>query len=170
MDLVVAVDLNWGIGLDGTQTVVIPEDRKYFRELTRGSTVILGRRTLLDFPGAKPLPKRRNIILTSDLNFTVEGGEVAHSVKEAVEMTKDDPKVFVIGGASVYRQFLPLCKYAYVTKLYVDAEADRHLRNLDMDPNWRLCEPEERKISENGIEYAFLKYEAVDKLSDEEAD
>jgi dihydrofolate reductase len=159
MDLVVAVTDNWGIGLGGTQTVVIPEDRKYFRALTKGSTVILGRRTLMDFPGAKPLPKRRNIILTSDRGFSVEGGEVVHSVQEAVELTRDDGQVFVIGGASVYRQFLPLCRYAYVTRLYVDAEADRYLHDLDSDPDWRLCSPPERLTSENGIEYAFLKYE-----------
>ena len=159
MDIVVAVDNNWGIGLNGTQTVVIPEDRKYFRGLTKGGTVIYGRRTLMDFPGMRPLPKRRNIVLTTDPGFELTGGEVAHSVREAAEMTKDDPAVFVIGGASVYRQFLPLCRYAYVTKLYVDAEADRHFRDLDLDPDWRLCSPPDIQISENGIEYAFLKYE-----------
>ena len=108
MDIVVAVDMNWGIGLNGTQTLVIPEDRKYFRELTKNSTVILGRRTLMDFPNAKPLPKRRNIILTTDKDFSVDGGEVAHSVEEAVELCKNDEQVFIIGGASIYRQFLPL--------------------------------------------------------------
>ena len=159
MDLVVAVTNNWGIGLGGTQTVVIPEDRRYFRNLTKGSTVILGRRTLMDFPGAKPLPKRRNIILTGDPYFTVEGAEIAHSVEEAIALTRDDPNVFVIGGASVYEQFLPYCKYAYVTRLYADAEFDRYLHDLDSDPDWQLCEPAERLTSENGIEYAFLKYE-----------
>ncbi|MBE6949657.1 MAG: dihydrofolate reductase [Ruminococcaceae bacterium] len=158
MDIVVAVDSNWGIGLNGTQTVVIPEDRKYFRELTKNSTVILGRRTLLDFPNAKPLPKRRNIILTTDKSFFVEGGEVAHSVEEAVHLCKNDEKVFVIGGASIYEQFLPLCKYAYITKLYASSEADRWFHNLDNDPNWKLVSPEERKLS-GEIEYAFVKYE-----------
>ncbi len=158
MDIVVAVDMSWGIGLNGTQTLIIPEDRKYFRELTKNNTVILGRRTLMDFPNAKPLPKRRNIILTTDKNFSVEGGEVAHSVDEAVELCKDDEQVFIIGGASVYKQFLPLCKYAYITKLYAPSEADCWFHNLDADPNWKLVSPIEKKLS-GEIEYAFLKYE-----------
>lgn len=158
MDIVVAVDSNWGIGLNGTQTIVIPEDRKYFRELTKNSTVILGRRTLMDFPNAKPLKNRRNIILTTDTSFEVEGGEVAHSVEEAIKLCKDDEQVFIIGGASVYEQFLPLCKYAYVTKLYASAEADRFFKNLDASPDWQLYSPEDKKLS-GEIGYAFVKYE-----------
>ena len=158
MDIVVAVTDNWGIGLGGTQTVVIPEDRKFFRTLTKGATVILGRRTLMDFPDAKPLPKRRNIILTTDTSFTVEGGETAHSVDDAVKMTENDEKVFVIGGASVYRQLLPFCRYAYITRLFVNAQADSFFPDLDMNPHWKLIEASERMKS-GEVEYAFLKYE-----------
>lgn len=158
MDIVVAVDNNWGIGLNGTQPLVIPEDRKYFRELTKNSTVIFGRRTLMDFPNSKPLKNRRNIILTTDKSFTIEDGDVANSVQEAVELCQNDKQVFVIGGASIYRQFLPLCKYAYVTRLYTSAEADCFFHNLDSDPNWKLISPAERRLS-GDIEYAFLKYE-----------
>lgn len=160
MDIVVAVDTNWGIGLNGTQTVVIPEDRRHFRVLTKDSTVILGRRTLLDFPNGKPLKNRRNIILTRDLNFTVSDGETVHSVDEAVSLCKNDEKVFIIGGASVYEQFLPMCKFAYVTKLYVSSPSDRFFQNLDLAPNWRLCSPVEKLLS-GDIEYAFLKYENI---------
>lgn len=158
MDIVVAVDNNWGIGSNGTQSLVIPEDRRFFRELTRNSTVILGRRTLLDFPNAKPLKNRRNIVLTTDESFTVEGGEAAHSLDDAVRLCQNDEQVFIIGGASIYKQFLPLCKYAYVTRLYAEAEADCYFHNLDNDPNWKLISPVQRKLSGN-IEYAFLKYE-----------
>ena len=158
MDIVVAVTDGWGIGLGGTQTVVIPEDRKFFRTLTANSTVILGRRTLMDFPGARPLPKRRNIILTTDPNFTVNGGETAHSVAEALEMTQNDGKVFVIGGASVYRQLLPYCKNAYVTRLYCQTEADSFFPDLDESPAWQLAEASERMKS-GDVEYAFLRYE-----------
>jgi len=158
MDIVVAVTDNWGIGLGGTQTVVIPEDRKFFRTLTKGATVILGRRTLMDFPDAKPLPKRRNIILTTDTSFTVDGGETAHSVDAALKMVENDEKVFVIGGASVYRQLLPFCRYAYITRLFVNAQADSFFPDLDMNPHWKLIEASERMKS-GEVEYVFLKYE-----------
>lgn len=158
MDIVVAVTDNWGIGLGGTQTVVIPEDRKIFRTLTKDSTVILGRRTLMDFPDARPLPKRRNIILTTDPTFTVDGGETAHSVEEALKMTENDEKVFVIGGASVYRQLLPFCRYAYITRLYINTPADSFFPDLDANPDWTLVDASERMKS-GDVEYALFKYE-----------
>jgi dihydrofolate reductase len=93
MDLIVAVDGNWGIGKDGTQTVVIPEDRKRFKALTDGATVIVGRRTLLDFPGGKPLSGRRNIVFTRQEDLRIDGATVVRSLNElsgAIEGTAPD--------------------------------------------------------------------------------
>ena len=84
MEAIVAVFSDWGIGSEGTQQVVLKADRAHFRELTAGAAVIVGRRTLEDFPGGRPLPKRTNIVLTSS-EFTVEGAVVVHSVAEALE-------------------------------------------------------------------------------------
>lgn len=163
MDAVVAADAAWGIGLHGTQTLVIPEDRKHFRSVTGYGTIIVGRRTLLDFPEGRPLKNRRNIILTRDADFTVEGGEVAHSVEEAVRMAGDPPEgVFVCGGESVYRQLLPYCRRVFVTRIFAEAEADAHFPNLDESPEWRL-EEEGEVLESGGLRYCFQTYFSLSK-------
>ncbi len=161
LEIVVAADLDWGIGLNGTQTLVIPEDRRHFREVTGRGTVIVGRRTLLDFPGGRPLKNRRNIVLTRDPAFAVEGGETAHSVEEALALCEDDPEVFVIGGESVYRAFLPYCRRAHVTRILARAGNDAFFPPLDSLPGWRLADPGEERESA-GLRYAFQTWERRD--------
>ena len=159
MNLVVAVDKNWGIGYQGTQTVVIPEDRVHFREITTGGTVIVGRRTLEDFPGGKPLKNRANIVMTRNREFSVPGAETAASLEELFSKTKgvDPEKLFVIGGDSVYKLLLPYCAFAYVTKLYAEPEADRFIENLDQSPDWEIVESGPLK-EHDGVSYAFVTY------------
>ncbi len=158
MDIVVAADKNWGIGYKGTQNLVVPEDRRHFREVTGHGTVIVGRRTLLDFPGGRPLKNRRNIVLTRDPDFTVEGAETAHSVEEALELVKGDPEVFVIGGESVYRAFFPYCQRAYVTRLDAAPPSDAFFPDLEADPAWCLADPGEEREHE-GLKYRFQVWE-----------
>lgn len=160
MDLIVAVYDDWGIGRDGTQPVALSADRRYFRQQTAGAAVIVGRRTMGDFPGGRPLPKRVNLVLTRDPGFSVPGAEAVHSVEEALERAKDFPRVFVIGGARVYRQFLPYCQRAYVTKVHATPESDVFFPNLDEDPAWRLAS-ETAPETEDGIGYQFCVYERV---------
>ena len=166
MNLIVAVDNNWGIGLGGTQTVVIPEDRRHFRELTDGSTVIIGRRTLLDFPGGNPLPGRRNIVLSRNAELEIDGATVAASLDELFKLIEELPpnKVFVIGGDSVFKMLLPYCTYAYVTKLDASPEADVFFPNLDELDGWELDQDGETK-EYNGIRYAFVRYKNTQPLS-----
>ncbi len=157
---VVAVDKNWGIGNDGNLLFHISEDLKNFRRLTEGKTVILGRKTLQTFPKAAPLKNRRNIILSRDKSYSVEGAEVAGSIEEVTELLKNEntDNVVVIGGESIYRQMLHLCDTAVVTK--IDAEAtvsDKFFPNLDKDENWYLAEESEVK-EENGIKFKFCTY------------
>jgi len=157
MDLIVAVYDDWGIGADGTQPIALSADRKFFRETTRGATVIVGRRTVADFPGQKPLPGRTNIILSR------KGGEfpgftLCGSPEEAAELTKDHEKVMVIGGGSIYRQMLPLCDRAYITKVHVTPPSDTYFPNLDEDPDWVLTEVVQSG-EENGIAYEMCIYE-----------
>ncbi len=164
MELIVAVDRNWGIGYHGTQPVVVSEDRKRFRQLTKGAAVIVGRRTLEDFPGGKPLPNRRNLVLTRDPSFAVEGSETVHSVEEALEAVSGEEKVFVIGGASVYRQLLPFCDRAHVTLLDAAPPADAFFPNLDADPAWVLSEAGAFQVSETpqgSVRYRFLTYKRI---------
>ena len=157
MDLIVAVYDDWGIGRDGTQPVALSVDRKFFRETTRGAAVIAGRKTVADFPGQKPLPGRLNIILTR------RGGEypgftVCASPEEALEHVKDQAQVFVIGGGSIYRQMLPACDRAYITKVHTIIECDTYFPNLDEDPQWKLAAVL-MEGEENGIAYEICLYE-----------
>ena len=116
MEAIVAVFSDWGIGSEGTQQLVLKADRAHFRELTAGAAVIVGRRTLADFPGGRPLKGRHNIVLTRQ-DLSVEGAEVAHSAEEAAALAAKYPRALVIGGASVYRQLLPWVDLAHVTQI-----------------------------------------------------
>ena len=157
LEAIVAVYGDWGIGCCGTQPVVISADRKHFREVTGGAAVIVGRKTLADFPGGRPLPKRTNIVLTSS-EFAVEGAVVVHSVAEALEKAGEYARCFVIGGESVYRQLVPHTERIYVTKIDDIPPSDAFFPNLDADKNWHITEQSEQQ-EENGIQYRFLTYE-----------
>ena len=156
MELIVAVYDDWGIGRDGTQPVALSADRKFFREMTRGAMVIAGRRTVADFPGGKPLPNRVNIVLTRG-NPDLPGFTVCHSPEEAMELAKTADRAMVLGGGPVYRQMLPLCDRAYITKVHTRVECDTWFPNLDQDPAWTLSQVLQSG-EENGIPYEMLLY------------
>lgn len=139
MELIVAVYDDWGIGADGTQPVALSADRKFFRETTRGACVIVGRKTLADFPGGKPLPNRVNVVISRSCG-EIDGVTVCRSPQEAAEYTKQYPRVMVIGGGSVYRQMLPYCDTAYITKVHATVPCDTYFPNLDEDPQWALTQ------------------------------
>ena len=159
MELIVAVYEDWGIGKDGTQPVALTADRKFFRETTRGAMVIVGRRTIEDFPGQKPLPGRVNVALTRG-NPDLPGFTVCHSPEEAAELAKTADRAMVIGGGSIYQQMLPLCDTAYVTKVHCRPESDTYFPNLDTDPDWYLAETLQSG-EENGIAYEMYLYKRV---------
>lgn len=156
MDLVVAVYDDWGIGADGTQPVALSVDRKFFREITKGAMVIVGRRTVADFPGGKPLPGRVNVMLTRTVQEQ-PGFTVVSSPEEAFELAKQAEKAMVIGGGSVYRQMLPMCDRAYVTKVHACPRSDTFFPNLDEDADWVLSELLQSG-EENGIAYEMCLY------------
>ncbi len=156
MELIVAVYDDWGIGRDGTQPIALSADRKFFRETTRGAMVIAGRRTIGDFPGQKPLTGRVNVALTRSAR-EIPGFTVCQSTEEAVALAKTAPRAMVIGGGSVYRQMLPYCDTAYITKVHVTPESDTVFPNLDEDPQWYLAETLQSG-EENGIAYEMLLY------------
>ena len=156
MDLIVAVYDDWGIGRDGTQPVALSADRKFFRETTRGATVIAGRRTIDDFPRKKPLPGRVNIALSHTVK-ELPGFTVCATPEEAVALSKGAEKVFVIGGGSVYRQMLGYCDGAYVTKVHTTIDSDTYFPNLDEHPDWELAEILQSG-EENGISYEMCLY------------
>ena len=159
MELIVAVYDDWGIGAGGTQPVALSADRKFFRETTKGACVIAGRKTLGDFPGGKPLPNRVNVVISRG-EVNMEGVIACHSPEEAAEVTRQYPRVMVIGGGSIYRQMLPFCDTAYITKVHACPESDTFFPNLDQEPGWFLAQVLEQG-EENGIGYEMCLYKRI---------
>lgn len=159
MNLIVSVDNHWGIGYKNRLLVNIPADMRFFREVTTGGVVIAGRRTMESLPGGQPLKDRMNIVLTRQENYRLPKAAVVHSVEEALEKVKAVPKekIFVIGGESVYRQFLPYCREAYVTKINFTYEADAYFPNIEESEGWKLVEESEEQTYYD-LEYVFQKY------------
>jgi dihydrofolate reductase len=144
LSVVVAVDQAWGIGWRGRLLFHAREDMRRFRALTSGHTVIYGRKTLETFPQAKPLTNRTNIILTRQADIAVPGAAIARSLEELYSLLVQlaDPAVFVIGGASIYRQLLPFCQQAYVSRFAAELPADSFFPDLDRIPGWQLANDE----------------------------
>ena len=159
MEAIVAVFSDWGIGSEGTQQVVLKADRAHFRELTRDTAVIVGRRTLADFPGGKPLKGRNNIVVTRQ-EIEIEDAEVAHSTDEALALATKYPRTQVIGGASIYRQFLPYMDTIHVTKIDLAPVSDSFFENLDTSPDFRISD-EGPWQEESGVRFRFVTYKRV---------
>ena len=156
MELIVAVYDDWSIGCEGTQPIALSADRKFFRETTRGAMVIAGRKTIGDFPGQKPLPGRVNVALTRTVK-EIPGFTVCDSPEAAMELAKTAQRCFVIGGGSVYKQMLPFCDTAYITKVHTVTPCDTYFPDLDAMDDWYLAETLETG-EENGIAYEMLRY------------
>ena len=158
MNAIVAVDRNWGIGKDNDLLVHLPGDLKYYKEKTIGNIIIVGQRTLESFPGSKPLPGRTNIVLSDDPAFAPEGCVICRTKEEVLrEAAKYEPdRVFICGGASIYRLFLEDCDAFYVTKIDEAFDADTFFPNLDelgYEVDWFSEDREEK-----GIRYRFERY------------
>ena len=159
MRAIAAVSENWGLGKDNDLLFHISADMKRFRSLTSGSTVIMGRKTLDSMPGGKALPKRRNIVITRDMNFSREDVEVAHSVEEAVAMVagEDADKVWVIGGGEIYKAMLPYCSMCCITHVHGAPECDVFFPDLSALENWKV-QTEGELQTEDGIAFRFVDY------------
>ncbi len=160
MNLIVAVDSNWAIGYQNKLLVSIPADMRFFRDKTTGKAVIMGRKTLETFPGGQPLKNRTNIVITRDPNYKVKDAIVVSSVEEALDAVKDFPSedVYVIGGESIYRQMLPYCDVAHVTKIEFAYQADTYFPNLDQMEDWKLVEETEEQTYYD-LTYTFCRYQ-----------
>ena len=160
MNLIVNVDSNWAIGYRGKLLVSIPEDMKFFRSETTGKVVVLGRKTLDTFPDGQPLKNRTNIILTRNPNYQVKGAIICHSVEEVLEELKkyNSEDVYIIGGDSIYKAFLPYCDVAHVTRTDHVYDADAWFPNLEEDPEWVMTGESEEKTYFD-LEFRFCRYE-----------
>ena len=159
MEAIVAVYADWGSGADGTQPVVLKADRAHFREKTEGHAVLVGRKTLADFPGGRPLPGRDNLVLTTR-DLEIPGARVVHTPEEALEAAKDYDRCFVIGGASVYRELFPYIDRVFVTRIELTPRSDSFFPNLDREPGW-VCMSRRAVQEENGVRYQFCTYERI---------
>ena len=162
MNLIVAVDENWAIGYKNELLIRIPADMKMFRQETTGKVVVLGRKTLETFPNSQPLKNRTNIILSANKDYKVKDATVVHSMEELLEELKNysEEDIYIIGGETIYRQMLPYCNVAHITKIDRSYEADAFFPNLDADPNWEVtAESDEQSYFDTT--YSFVKYERV---------
>lgn len=161
--MIAAVDSNWAIGCKGDVLLKLPEDRRHFKQLTLGSVIIIGRKTLESFPGGKPLPGRTNIVITGNKKYTARGVILAYSIEDALKKAEaiskaDGKKIFVAGGGEIYRQMKDYCSEAVIT--YFDCkfeEADTYFPDLDKDDGWRLDAVSE-KYSCDSCEFEFRTY------------
>ena len=159
MKIIVSVDLNWGIGSEGELLKRIPEDMKRFRKLTVGNVIVMGRTTFESLPNKSPLDKRVNIVLSRDENFIDDRIIICSSVAQILEQIKNfkDKQIYIIGGETIFNQFLSYCEQALITKFNDTYKADKFFPNLDEQENWELTEQGEDKEYE-GTEYKYVTY------------
>lgn len=159
MNLIAAVDSNWAIGNKGQLLARIPDDLGMFRKKTLEKVVVYGRKTLETFPKAQPLDRRTNIVLSGNAEYKVDNAVVVHSIHELLKELKSyrSEDIYVIGGESIYRQMLPYCDTAYITKIDRSYAADARFPNLDADPEWEVVENGDDRIYSD-LTYRFICY------------
>lgn len=161
LSLIVALADDYAIGRDNDLIWHISDDLKRFKSLTSGHTVIMGRNTWNSLP-KKPLPKRRNIVVTHDPTFAPDGAEVAHSIQEAIRMSQSDDEVFVMGGATLYQQFLPYVQRLFVTHVYASfPDADVRFPVIDMSLFRQVAQTDKVVDSESQLTYNYIDYERI---------
>lgn len=154
ISIIVAIDQNKAIGKDNQLLWHLPNDLKFFKKTTSGHTIIMGRKTY-DSIG-KPLPNRRNIVITRNKDLKIDGAEVYTSLKEALENSKSENEIFVIGGAEIYNQALPLSNKIYLTQVHHKFEADTYLDRLNLS-EWAVTEKEDHFKDEKHLyDYSFI--------------
>ena len=160
---IVAVDKNWGIGYNGELLEHIPEDLKYFKELTDGKIVVMGRKTWDSLP-IKPLPNRLNLVISNQPREVLGELSIRIPMNEAkirVALSQANEEWFIIGGESIYKEFLPVCDRVYVTMIEKEhKDVDTYFPNLNKDPQWEIDTCTELRMSGN-IPYAFLTYDRI---------
>lgn len=158
MNCIVAVDINWGIGINNQLLFHIPADLQYFREKTDGKIVVMGKNTLLSLPNQRPLPNKTNIVLSTSIK-TKKGCIICGGLEELFCYLKKfcANDIFVIGGEETYRLLLPYCHMAFITKIYSHKTANKFFPNLDIYDNWSLVCESDRQVY-NNVEFSFCEY------------
>lgn len=156
ISIIVAVSDDLGIGKNNDLLWHLPEDMKRFKRLTTGNTIIMGKRTWESLP-KRPLPGRKNVVITDIPHETFEGAVTAYSIDDSVAKCKGDSEIFIIGGGSIYRQFMPLADRLYITHVHRKADADVYFPKIDQS-TWEIAEKEEFTPEGDGIPYTYVIY------------
>jgi dihydrofolate reductase len=157
ISIIVAIAENNAIGKDNQLLWHLSDDLKRFKEITSGHQVVMGRNTYLSLP-FRPLKNRENIVITDDRSETFEGCTTVYSIEEAMAKCHSEKESFVIGGGSVYRQFLPVANKLYITRVHRDFDADTFFPEID-ENNWKLVNSEHHPADEkHEMPFTFLTY------------
>jgi len=158
ISIIAAVSEDLGIGKDNKLLWHIPEDMKRFKKLTYGKTVIMGKKTWESLPG-KPLPGRKNIVITDVPGECIDCSVTAYSVEDAMSKCEKGEEIFIIGGGSIYRQFMPLADRLYITRIHKKAPADVFFPKIDPE-EWEVINKENFKSGDkNDIPYTYVIYQ-----------
>lgn len=159
LSLIVAVDKKSGIGKENRLLWHLPADLKYFKTVTSGHTVIMGRKTFESI--GKALPNRRNIVLSRSADFAAPGCEINDDLFTAIRSCSDEEEIFVIGGAEIYRQALQVADKLYITRVSTEMDADTFFPDFSLSA-WKLIHLEKHKADEkNAFDYSFSIYQRV---------
>jgi dihydrofolate reductase len=157
--MIVAMADNRAIGKGNELLWHLPDDFKHFKAITMAKPILMGRKTYQSI--GRPLPGRKNIVVTRDAAFTADGVLVVNSIDAALDAAKDDAEVMVIGGASFYQQMLPLADRLYVTRVHHRFDADTFFPEIDAD-QWRLVEQTEHAADErHAFSFSFIEYQKI---------
>lgn len=159
VSLIAAMSTHRVIGRAGALPWKLPDDMKFFMRTTTGHTIIMGRKTWESFPGGKPLPNRRHIVITRQAGYVAEGAEVVATLDEAIELAADDGEVFVIGGGQIYEQAITRAQRIYLTLVHADVEGDVLFPRID-PLRWRIEHKEHHEADErHAYAFTFIRYE-----------
>ena len=162
LTIIVAYDAQYGIGINNTLAWHVPEDLIRFKKITTGHTIIMGRKTYESI--GRPLPNRRNIVLTRQTDWQASGVEVVHDLASALQLAGSDP-AFVIGGADLYAQAMPLCSTLLATEIHHNVHCDAFFPAVDKNI-WRETERSTQHSDKNGFDYSFVTYQKNGRKND----
>jgi len=158
ISIIVAISANNAIGKQGDLLCHLPADLKHFKSITSGHPVLMGERTYLSLPN-RPLPNRRNIVLTDNPAFQAEGVEIVHSIPEAMALMQGQEEYFIIGGGMVYRQFFPLADKLYITHIHHSwQDADTFFPEIKATEWHAVSEEKHEADDHNPHPYTFTEY------------
>jgi dihydrofolate reductase len=157
ISIIVAIAENYAIGLRNELLFHLSDDLKRFRKLTTGHTIIMGKRTFESLPN-RPLQNRRSLVITDIPGEIIPGCEMAYSIEDAIAKTESEIENFVIGGGSIYRQFLPYVDKLYITWVHKSFEADTFFPKIDLS-EWEILEETDIPFQqETGFAYSYCIY------------